>query len=297
MKPSLASLTIAAAAALVLREGVAHATAPTTADCLAASDASFQSRSEHKLRAERSQLLVCASASCPAEVRKECVNRVDGVNGQIPTIIFAAKDASGADLSAVKVTMDSEVLAESLEGTALAIDPGEHTFTFEAAGLPPVTAKYVIQQAQKDRHELVRFGAPAPTPAPGPSTLEATSSQPPPSPAAEGHGLGTQKILAIVAGGVGIVGLGVGTAFGVMALSQKSDAQSLCSHDPCSDRTGVNEWSTADSSGNVSTVGFVVGGIALAGGAVLWFTAPSLNRGSSTQVGFGPGSLQLKGTW
>jgi hypothetical protein len=36
----------------------------------------------------------------------------------------------------------------------------------------------------------------------------------------------TRKVLALVAGGVEAVGLGLGTAFGVMAMSLKNDAQS-----------------------------------------------------------------------
>src|SRR5580700_7074280 len=106
--------SIAISASLLVAAAPAQAADPTTADCLAASDASLSSGNQHKLRAERSQLLTCAAASCPSDVRRECGSRVDEVNKQIPTIIFAAKDASGADLSAVKVTMDDEVLAERL---------------------------------------------------------------------------------------------------------------------------------------------------------------------------------------
>jgi hypothetical protein len=79
---------------------------------MTASNASLKLGEEHKLRAERSQLLVCAHAACPSEIRKECLARVDEVNAQIPTIVLSAKDRKGTDISAVKVTMDGEVLAE-----------------------------------------------------------------------------------------------------------------------------------------------------------------------------------------
>jgi hypothetical protein len=144
MKRGVFVLSGALAASAVLWSPQLRAANPTTADCLTASEASLESGNEHHLRGERNQLLVCAAASCPADIRKECVRRVDEVNAAIPTITFEAKDGSGADVSAVKVTMDSEVLAERLEGTALSIDPGEHTFTFETAGQPAVTRKLVI---------------------------------------------------------------------------------------------------------------------------------------------------------
>ena len=101
-----------------------YAADPTTADCLNANNRSIDLRNNHRLRAARGQLLICAANNCPADIRKECTRRVDEVNGQIPTIIFEAKDAaSGKDLSAVKVTMDGELIADRLEGTAISIDP------------------------------------------------------------------------------------------------------------------------------------------------------------------------------
>jgi hypothetical protein len=294
-------LTAPLVATLLAAAGAAHAADPTTADCLAASDASLKSGNEHKLRAERAQLLVCAATSCPADIRKECLRRVDEVNAQIPTIVFAAKDATGADLGAVKVTMDGEVLVDRLEGTAISIDPGEHTFTFDAAGQAPVTKKLLIQEAQKERREAIVFGTPATEgPPPGPPGAHPPASPgplppSPPPPAAEGHGMGAQKVLALVAGGLGVVGIGVGSAFGLVAMSKKNDAKSVCP-DACATQDGVNKWSDAKSAGNLSTIGFVAGGVLLAGGVVLWLTAPS-GEATGPRVGLAPGGVLVKGAW
>jgi hypothetical protein len=300
MRREFASIAAITLAAFAFGESQARAADPTTADCLAASDASLKSGNEHKLRTERTQLLVCASTSCPSDIRKECTHRVDEVNTQVPTIIFEVKDGAGADLSAVKVTMDGEVLTERLEGTGLSIDPGEHAFTFETPGQPRVTKRFLIRAAQKDRRELVAVGPTAVQTPPPPPLGEKEPPPPPPPPANTpdtntSHGMGTQRVVALVAGGVGIVGLGLGGTFGAIAMSQKSDAQNVCPGiQQCATQDGVNKWSTANTSGNISTIGFIVGGVAIAGAAVLWFTAPS---SSSTQVGFGLGTLQVKGTW
>jgi hypothetical protein len=279
------------AATLALADGGALAGSPTTADCLAASHASLDLGSQHKLRAQRAQLLVCAAASCPAAIRKDCIAQVDELKTEIPTILFAAKDPSGADLSAVKVTMDGETLAEALAGVALAIDPGTHTFTFETPGQPNVTKTFVIQEGQHDRRELVMFGAPAATAAvPLPASASSDGD-------AGARRMSTQKILALVAGGVGVVGLGIGTAFGVVALSQKSSAQTACPGSACTTTAGSNDWSSAASAGNVSTIALIVGAAGVAGGAVLWFTAPRASGGASAQVGLGPGAVQVRGTF
>jgi hypothetical protein len=199
--------------------------------------------------------------------------------------------------------MDGEVLAERLEGMSLATDPGQHVFTFETVGQNPLSKKLLIQQGQKDRRELVTFGTPSvvPTAAPSPASAHG-GPQPggaiPPSAAppvtGSGGGLGTQKVLALVAGGVAVVGFGVGTAFGFAAMSQKHDAQSACPGSQCANQEGSNKWSTAGATGNVSTIGFIVGGVLVAGAAVLWFTAPS---SPNAQVGLGLGVLQVQGRW
>jgi hypothetical protein len=286
---------VLAAASFALAASPARAAGPSTAECLAASDASISADERHALRAERAQLLVCAAPSCPADIRKECARRVDEVNARMPTLIFAARDAAGADLVAVRVTMDGEPLADKLEGTAIPVDPGEHTFAFETAGQPAVTKKLVVQVAQKDRHELVVIGppaAPAAPAAPPPSTPAAT----PLSAAPESHGLGTQRVLAVAAGGLGVIGVGVGVAFGVMAIGQKNDAQNACPNNPCATQDGANKWSSAGVTGNVATIAVIAGGVALAGGAVLWLTAPRA-AGPGAQVGLGPGGVALRGTW
>src|ERR1051325_1521519 len=102
----------ALALASVLFSLPARAADPTVSECLAASEASLKAGNEHQLRAERRSLLLCAAASCPGAVRKECLQRVEQVSNAIPSIVFEAKDENGKDLSEVKVTMDGEVLAD-----------------------------------------------------------------------------------------------------------------------------------------------------------------------------------------
>ncbi len=297
MKRNLLPICFVVAAGFTHWSARALAADPTTADCLAASDASLKSGNEHKLRAERAQLLVCAAATCPADVRKECLRRVDEVNAAIPTVIFEAKDAAGNDLSAVTVTMDGQLLSERLEGTALSLDPGEHTFVFETAGQEPITRRLVVRESQKERREPVVFGvsaakAPAPAPMVGAQMSPAPDATAPPTPS-----LGTQKVLALVAAGVGVVGLGLGTTFGLIAISKKSDADKACPN-TCATPEDVDKWSSAKSTGTLSTAFFIVGGVGVAGGIVLWTTAKPPSSGSiAAALGITPGSVQLRGTW
>lgn len=261
----------------------ASAADPTTSECLSASEDSLKDGNDHALRAERKHLLICSANSCPTEIRKECMRRVEEVNAAMPALVFEAKKADGTDLTEVKVTMDGEVLTDRLDGTALEIDPGKHTFVFETEGEDSITKELVLNEGVKDRRESVQFG----------NVAAAMGTQSgPPTEQAQG-GMPTQRVVALVTGGIGVAGIGTGAVLGVMAMQKKQDAEKLCPHD-CANQTGVDAWHSATTMGTVSTIAFAAGGALLAGAAVLWFTSPTHR---SAEVGLGPGNVQIRGTW
>lgn len=270
-------------------------------ECLDAHVKGQDLRRDGHLSAAREALRACAASTCPAIVRDDCTKRLDEAERAQPTVIFEARDGAGNDLADVKVTMDGEPFAGRLTGAPVAADPGEHTFVFEAAGQPRLEKKLVLREGEQGRHESLTLGSPAePTPAgPLPPVLSPPSPAPPaaapPPGSPSGSGLGAQKVLAIATGIVGVAGLGVGTAFGLAAISKRDDAQSVCPGALCPDTNGSNKWADAKSTGNVATAAFVVGGVGIVAGAVLWLTAPS--GASGTRVGFGPTSVEIAGTW
>ena len=165
--------------------------------------------------------------------------------------------------------MDGAPFAGRLDGAALAVDPGAHEFVFQTPGGEPLTKTFVIREGEKDRHEVVVLG-----PAPAVSTTEpAVGAGGPPGVEGRSRWSG-QKTLALVVGGAGVVGLGVGGAFGLAASSQWSQAKQECGGG-CTGNTGAqSERSKALDSATASTIAFAAGGAALVGAAVLWFTAP-----------------------
>jgi hypothetical protein len=245
---------------------------------------SFQFANRQELRAERGQLQICAAASCPSDVSKECLRRFDEVNLAIPTIVFELKDGTGPDIRAARVRMDGELLTERLGGGALAVDPGEHRFQFELPGRLPFQAQLVIRESEKERHELVTWP-------------QSSSGKVVPPRANESHHakLSSQQVSAIAAGTIGVVGVSVGTVFGLEAISKKQSAQDVCPASKCPTEEGVNRWGDAKSAGNVATAAFIVAGVGFLGAAVLWFTDSSAR--DNVQIGLGPSSLQVKGAW
>jgi hypothetical protein len=155
------------------------------------------------------------------------------------------------------------------------IDPGEHEITATSASAKPRTLKTVIDSQGRSTTvtlPAVEYLTPPPVEAVSePAPVLAPASPPP----ADHRSWFTQhqRNLALVAGGIGVVGVGVGTAFGLMAKSTYDDSTADCDHDVCG-RTGHDRRRSAFAQANVATVSFGVGAAALVGGTVLWLTAP-----------------------
>jgi hypothetical protein len=293
----------ATVSALSLRPSSASA-APSKDQCIDADTRAQDLRRDGKLMSAREALRVCVEESCPRVVREDCTQRLDELASAVPSVIFVAKDGAGRDLGAVAVTVDGKPLADHLDGSALVVDPGEHTFSLTAAGLPPTTLKLLIREGERGRHEAVLIGPPK-----APSASPASEQKPDAETAAEkpGGGAGsdsrtgspgsTQRVVAWTALGLGAAGVVVGTVFGLESKSKHDEAKSCGA--TCPDVQSHNANEDALKFGNISTVAFIVGAVGLASGATLWLTAKPSQAGSSAgpRVGIGPGSVQLRGTF
>jgi hypothetical protein len=195
----------------------------------------------------------------------------------MPKIVFEATDGDGADLTVVVVSVDGTVLTERLDGSALAIDPGQHTFRFETAGQPALEKTYVISEGEQARHERIVLGSPTRPQLAAADAAPLARDARPASDAvtASDSTWSAQKTWALAAGGVGIAGVVVGTIFGLSASSKWSSAKTDCGTICPANSPAQAERSDAQSAAAVSTVAFIIGGLGLAGGGILWFTAPS----------------------
>jgi hypothetical protein len=214
-------------------------------------------------------------------------------------VVLAVRSSRGDDLTAVRVLVDGAPLTASLGGSALAVNPGAHTFTFEAEGYAPLQQEILIREGDKERTVSVVLRAadatgsrpapqalpPAATPPAGAPPLPATP--PPVSPGGEARGLSTRRWVAILSTGVGLAGLG---AAGFLGLAAKSE------YDTAEQETGSprhDDSVSAVHTGNVATVFAGAGALLAAGGVVLWLTAP----GGSAQVTATGSQVSIRGTF
>ncbi len=86
----------------------------------------------------------------------------------------------------------------------------------------------------------------------------------------------SQAIVGVSVAALGAVGLGFGVVFGVLAVNADAEAASRCSAsapDVCDD-AGVAANDKVVAFARASTASFVIGGVALAAGLAVFFTAP-----------------------
>jgi hypothetical protein len=276
-----------------------------TDTCINASEKALSQRKAEKLIQERASLSICAASSCPEAVRSSCQQRLALVNQAIPSMVFFAKDGAGRDLSAIKLRIDGAVYADHLDGSAIALDPGEHEFRFETTGQQPLVKRFVMHQGEQNRRENILIGAATePVGAAPASTARAAAADSIPQPPATADEAtprqGSTRALGLVVGGVGVASLAAGGILGGLSMAAHSSYEKDCgSHlgagvpsDLCN-ADGVSGEKDAATKGMLSTIFFIGGGVLGATGAVLFFTASK--GGTTTQVGVGAGSVVLTG--
>jgi hypothetical protein len=252
-------------------------THPAAADftkyqCVDANVAAQSLEHAGKFTGARAQLTVCADASCPEVVRTDCALRQEDLERRQPTLVFDVRDEAQHDLVQVSVWMDGQKIADRSDGIAIPVDPGAHTFAFQAPGHPGTSVALVIREGEKQRTERVVLVEPAGA-VPVPLAAPVTTTPPPASPQGD-HGR-LQRTLGISAGAVGLSGIVAGSVLGLLASSALSKSRTECaSSASCADHgQAVTNYQTATSEGAGSTAAFIAGGVFLAGGVTLFFTA------------------------
>jgi hypothetical protein len=232
--------------------------------------------------------------------------RVAALEPNLPTLTIVVPAA--VDRPDLEVRRDGALVGRAAWGAPIPVDPGPHPLDASAPGKAPWHGQALVGGAgAKVSIQIPPLGDAATPPAPAtsapvaptPATGPAAPAAPPADSATPSSG-GTQRTIALITGGVGIVGIGVGSVFGVIAMSKNNSTSGHCNGSVC-DAPTIATLGDARTDATVSTVGFVAGGVLLAAGAVLYLTAPK--GAPSTGLVVSPGAagsfagLTLQGGW
>jgi hypothetical protein len=255
-------------------------------------------RNAHKLIEARDAFRSCAQSSCAAFIVKDCSEWLDGVQANIPAVIPIATEDTGNVLSEVKVSMDGTILVTAIDGRSIEVDPGLHTFSFDASDGRTAHTSALVTEGDKMSRVAVKFASVAGAPPPA-VTTSAPSVSPTPlnrGPAQRTGATGPWKIIGLAGAALGAVGLGAGAAFGVDAMSKKT-AAGCDSQDLCASPAAKTELEAAQRSGGLSTAFFIAGGALAASGVLVWILSPRSSVGTGVGVGTRGTSLVFAGSW
>ena len=199
---------------------------------------------------------------------------------RLATLRLSVKAPPGTKLA---IAIDDESTPAAILDTARPIDPGAHKIKVSAPGTFAQEASLVVDEGGSKALTLEL----KPDPNYKPEAETAGRAEP------------SSKVPAIVAFGVGAVGLGVGIFAGAKVASTSSDLEDACgpSRTCPADRRG--DVDSAKSWATVSTIGFAVAGVGVATGVVLLLTGSSTKetakKGARPVVGLG--SVGLSGNF
>jgi hypothetical protein len=209
-----------------------------------------------------------------------CADDLRRLELRIPSVVFAATDDRGADLTAVRVSEDGKVLADRIDGRALELDPGPHRFRFDrdtgtlaaTAETPPgpssTTVSIVVREGEKNRVVNARLPS---------------GAAPPIVPASPTRPIGWPIYLS---GGLTLAAAGAYASFGILGLEERGDLSSCkgtC--DPGAVDTAWNHLRVADGFLAATIVGATVS-------VVLYIIRPKVTK---VEVGAGSPSCSLTG--
>jgi hypothetical protein len=159
--------------------------------------------------------------------------------------------------------LDGVTLLPSAWESPLAVDPGSHTINAQVPGKKLVTSTFVT--SANGQTAIVTLGP---------------FEDDHPSPNASSRGIPTRTLLAGATGALGVIGLGLGTYFGIRTFSLKDERSSHCDANNACDPRGLELDSHARDTALVSTISIAAGAALLSLAAVLFFTSPSPTNAS-----------------
>ena len=243
-----------------------------------------------------------AEASGQAKRAKAARERIAKLEPDLSYLTIEVAEGTRT-LLGLRIRRDGADAGTGIIGAAVPVDPGpvkvevsapEHeSFTVTVRIQPRARQTVLIPtlaQVESPHGEGAVPLAAVPLADQGP-TPPPSSQVAPPAPSAEPSKSdgSAQRVIGVAVAGLGLVGIGVGTYFGLSAMSSEKTADKECTATQCDTQTALDASTDAHHKATASNVAFAVGGGLVAVGAVVFFTAP--HRSSSVGVApvFAPG--------
>jgi hypothetical protein len=210
--------------------------------------------------------------------------RAAALKPRIPMLVFVVD----TPVSGLEVRRDGALVPQASWGSPLPVDAGDTQVLATAPGYQSWHTTVSVPASLKEpwpvRIPVLEKQAVPVTAAPAPAPAAPATTQPQPQePARDGS---SQRTVGLIVGGVGVVGLIVSGTLTILAANKKASSKDDClpnAPNQCSP-AGVSARKDATDLANMATIAGVAGGVTLAGGAVIYFTAPSSQSADSASA-------------
>lgn len=213
---------------------------------------------------------------------RDAGNDAERLRKRIPTIAVKLRGVNPNDPS-VEVQLNGKRLHPALIGFPVPVDAGSRTVSLRIRGREVRQQTITLVEGERTTIELDASTGPSKTPTDAPSAMAAPTDAT--RVAADAHGESSpwyaQPALGWAGVGLGAVGLGTGIIAGLTANSRHQALEDKCTGNACPASVS-DDLDSFRTYRTVSTLGYVIGGVALAAGVTVLVIAPRVAPRQST---------------
>ena len=198
------------------------------------------------------------------KAQTKCIELASEVDDKMPRLAVVVIEPSSEE---VIIMIDGEDYDPS-EGE-IGYNPGKFKITAEADGYDDYKKKVKLEEGDRKTIEI---------------TLKGGIDEEDEEDEEDEDSGGLSPIPAYIAWGLGAAGVGVGIGFGVAAIQTTNQvlADYKCENGECP-KEAENDLNIAKLNGNLSTAGFIIGGVGVAAGTILYLLADTGDDGDEEE--------------
>ena len=219
-------------------------------------------------------------------------DRAAALESKLSKLTLVGTDATS--MQQAEVTLNGRSVPRASWGVPLPVDPGPQMIEVRAPNKKPWSTTLQIPPGASERRlEIPRL---ADAPESVPAAPSATNA---PAETAEPSSKSGLRTAGWIVAGAGVVGVGVGSYFGLRAISKNDDSKAHCRTAHLCDSTGLALRDDAKDAATISTIAFAAGGALAAGGVALLVFAPSNKERGKVSVKLAPNvaAVEFGGSW
>lgn len=237
---------------------------------------------------EFNEALTVAKKADLAARQKFAREHIAAIEPKLSHLTVTVPEAASVD--GLQVTVDRVALPRGAWGTPVPVDSGSHAVIATAPGRVAWESSVKLEQTASESVRIPVLATLPPPPPPIATAALSSAPLPPRSP--------WKRPVGFAALGVGAVGIGIGSYFGVRALNLGAESARGCQPDGSCTSGAYDAFGRGKTAATMSDI-FLIAGVALAAGGGVLLVLDAVDKPSAPRLAIspGPGSLTVTGVF